>query len=416
MTANPPAKLANSSPLRFGTDCAWSLPDGDTVACITRPVLAVDDLSQAIVAALESPLGLPSLDQVMVPGDIVALAIDPLLPGIEEVVGRVALWLCEKGTEPANLKIVVAARDPQFAIDIKQGLARSFNRSQLDPNAISVELHDADDANQVSYVAANEDSDPIYVNRTLVDADIVLPLSCARHHDTLGYLGVYGIFPLLSNRQTQGEFHRLSRLDDPPANAKLKRWADEAAWWLGLMAAIQVVPAAEDSVAAVVAGLIENLEETSQALFTRLWQTDCVPSDLVIALLDGRQTQQTWREVARALRAATQYANPGGSIVVCTQLRESVGKSLRRLSDSHHSRDSIAKKLSQERTDDALPAAVVLEATRDYHVYLTSELSRGSVENLGLGVIETEDQLSHLVSQHATCTVLGSAQHRFWTQ
>src|SRR5690606_29237808 len=99
------------------------------------------------------------------------------------------------GTDPANLRIVVAARDPQFATDIKRGLEHTFERSQFDPTAISVELHDADDPNAVAYVAANEDSDPIYVNRTLVDADVVLPLSCARHQESLDYLGANSLFP-----------------------------------------------------------------------------------------------------------------------------------------------------------------------------------------------------------------------------
>lgn len=375
---------------------------------------AVGDLGPALTSALESPLGLPSLDQVIVPGDTVALAIDPLLPALPEVVGRVARWLCEKGTQPANLHLVLASRDPQLIADVESGLAECFQGSALSPAAIHIEPHDPDDPQRIAYVAANDASDPIYINRTLVDADVVIPLSCTRHAATLGYLGRYGLFPLLSNRETQGEFYRLSRLDDPAAHAKLRDWADQAAWWLGLLAAIQVVPAENDRVAAVLAGLTEELEAASQEVFSRLWRTECGTSELVIALLDGSQSQQTWREVARGLRAATRFTAPGGSIVICTQLRESVGKGLRRLSAAHRSREAIAKKLSQDSSDDALPAAVVLEATADYHVYLTSELERGTVENLGLGVIESEAQLAHLVSQHGSCTVLGSAQHRFW--
>jgi nickel-dependent lactate racemase len=415
MPAKEPTHLPNSFRLRYGFDGEWSLASDEQHANVAEPVAAAEDLPATIAAALESPRGLPSLDQVIVPGDTVALAIDPSLPALAEVVGRVARWLCEKGTEPSNLKIVLASHDPQMVREVEQGLESCFASGPFDAKQVAIEGHDPDDPQRCAYVAANEDSEPIYMNRTLVDADVVIPLVCTRHADTLDYLGPYSIFPLLSNRSTLGEFYSLSRLNDPVARGKLKLWADQAAWWLGLLAAVQVVPAEGNRVAAVLSGLNEELEVASQEAFTKLWRSDCGQSEIVIALLDGSQSQQNWREVARGLRNATRFASLGGAIVICTQLRESVGKGLRRLSDVHHSREAIAKKLSHDSSDDALPAAVVLEATADYHVYLTSELPRGVVEQMGLGVIESETQLAHLVAQHGSCTILGSAQHRFWS-
>lgn len=415
MPAKEPLHLLNSFRLRFGYDGEWSLSNEERSASVASPVAATEDLPATIFSALESPRGLPSLDQVIVPGDTVALAIDPSLPALAEVVGLVARWLCDKGTEPSNLKIVLASHDAQMVHEVEQGVTRCFANSPHAATTVTIEAHDPDDAQRSAYVAANEDSDPIYMNRTLVDADVVIPLVCTRHANTLDYLGAYGIFPLLSNRATLGAFYSLSRLNDPVAHEKLKQWADQAAWWLGLLAAVQVIPAEGNRVATVLSGLTDELEAASQEVFANLWRTDCGQSDIVIALLDGSQAQQNWREVARGLRNATRFTSLGGAIVICTQLREAVGKGLRRLSDVHHSREAIAKKLSHDSSDDALPAAVVLEATADYHVYLTSELPRGVVEQMGLGVIESESQLAHLVAQHATCTILGSAQHRYWS-
>lgn len=399
--------------LRFGSDRHWQLPNLETLASCTNDVPAVVDLPAAISGALQSPLGLPSLDQVMVPGDIVALAIDPSLPSLGTVVGLVSKWLCERGAAPSNLRVVIASSAKVLADEATAGLLRVFAASGFDPADVRVESHDADDLQANAYVAANEASDPIYMNRTLVDADVVIPIVCARHSQAFDYLGAYSLFPLLSNRETQGMFFQLSKLEEQQGHQQLTAWADQAAWWLGLLAMIQVIPAAEDRVAGVVAGLIESVEEASQELLERLWHTTLEPAELVVALLDSPNQQQNWREVMRGLRTATRFTKPGGSIVVCTQLRGEVGRAFKRLADVHDSRETIARKLDRDNSDDALPAAVLLEATGDYHVYLASGLRASTVESMGLGVIESEEQLSHLIGQHRSWAVLGSAQHRF---
>ena len=399
--------------LRFGATSHWHLAHRETLASYTSELPAVADLAETVSHALAAPLGLPSLDQAIVPGDQVTLAVDPSLPAAGLVVGLVAKWLCERGTDPGNLQVVLASGDQALLLQMQQGLSQVMEEGESSVGPIAVSLHDPDDPQQIAYVAANEDSDPIYINRTLVDADVVIPLGCTRHAQTFDYLGAYSLFPLFSNRETQGEFFRLGRLEEPQGHASLRAWADQAAWWLGLLATVQIIPASNDGVAGVLAGLMEPVEAASQQLFERLWQTDLPQSDLVVALLDSSLPQQNWREVMRCLHAAKRFTRQGGSIVVCSELHGPIGRGLRRLGDVHASREAIARKLERDSCDDALPAAVVLEATADYHVYLASELGRSVVENMGMGAIETEDQLAHLISQHPSWSVLGSAQHRF---
>jgi hypothetical protein len=399
--------------LRFGEDQHWQLPNRETLASFTTDISPVEDLPRTVAAALAGPFGLPSLEQAIVPGDRVALAVDPSLPSLGDVVGLVVTWLLERGTEPSSLVAVLAGQDPMQLQQLKWGLGNALGKLGLDGDAVAVEMHDPDDPQAVAYVAANEQSDPIYINRTLVDADVVLPVCCARHAATFDYFGAYSLFPLLSNRETQGEFFRLARLEESDAHAGLIAWADQAAWWLGLLAIIQVVPASHDGVAGVFAGLMEPVEAASQELCERLWKAELAPNELVVALVDGSPSQHSWREVMRGLRAATRFVKQGGAIVVCSELAGGGGRSLKRLSDVHASRDAIARKLERDTSDDALPAAVVLEATADYHVYLVSGLARSVVENMGMGAIDSETQLAHLIGQHQSWSILGSAQHRF---
>jgi hypothetical protein len=43
---------------------------------------------------------------------------------------------------------------------------------------------------------------------------------------------------------------------------------------------------------------------------------------------------------------------------------------------------------------------------------LVSKLRPATVESLGLGVIQEEGELQHLINQFASTLILGSAQHR----
>jgi nickel-dependent lactate racemase len=143
------------------------------------------------------------------------------------------------------------------------------------------------------------------------------------------------------------------------------------------------------------------------------WRVDEEPAQIVIALLEGRQSQQSWENLARALHTAKHLVAPGGSIVLCTDITKGPGAGLQKLRNVHNSPEAIARKLTHETADDALAAAVILDTTKNYHVYLVSHLKPETVEGLGMGVIQDAAQLEHLCQQHSSCAVLGSAQHRF---
>ncbi len=403
MTAN----ALNKTVIRFGADAQWTLP-GQLPQLNALP--AVTDIEATVFEALQSPLGLASIDQMMVPDDVVALAVDPACPQLPAVSAAVIHWLCQSGTELSNIRLVLGSPSPSLRQEVEQGLhARGL--ATEDAMGLQVISHDADDPQAVAYLAANQESMPIYINRSLVDADVVIPIACARRQGSWDYLGSYSTFPLFSDRATRGRMLSLPRLEHASEHAQLKSWADEAAWWLGLLAGIQILPAAQGQVAAVQAGLLEPLEDAMQLELSRIRSEQPLECDLVIALLDGSDAQQTWQAVARALRHATRYVAPRGAIALCTQLSEPAGKGLRRLSDAHHTREEIAAKLSKDDANDALPASVILEATGDYHVYLASNLRRDVVENLGIAVLENESQLAHLVGQVASCSVLCAAQY-----
>jgi nickel-dependent lactate racemase len=394
--------------LRFGLATHWELDfEGQLRRWDGCPLPVPADLTAQLRNALANPLDFPSIEQAIVPGDRVAILVDPLLPQMVELVSACISYLLEHGVQAEQLVVVLASHEPEDAMELRNAL------TQVAGEEIPIELHDADDQNKVAYVAANEESNPIYMNRTIVDADVVLPITCARGHSTLDYMGAYSVFPLLTDRATRGEFYSLEKLDVADEHAKLTAWADQAAWWVGLLVVVQAVPAARLGISTIIAGTPTAVESAVQPLMESGWQVTEEPTDVIVAMLEGGPSQQTWENFARVLHTARQLVARGGSIVLCTELSKRPGRGLHKLQNVHSSTDMIAKKLAHDAADDALAAAVILEATRHCHVYLISALKPESVESLGMGPIQDASQLEHLLSQHNNCTLLGAAQHRF---
>lgn len=368
---------------------------------------SVKDLSAAIQEALGKPLDFPAIELAIVPGDRVVLAIDPSMPQLPSVVAGVVGYLIERNVDPQQLTIVVAGHQPADAEAIGTSIA------QITSVQIPIELHDADDSNKVAYVAANHEAEPIYVNRTLVDAEVVIPISCARGRGSLDYLGSNTIFPRLSDRKTRGRFYSLARLEKQSEHDKLQAWADEAAWWVGLSVGVQIVPGRDGEIVGVLAGSPAALEEAAQRLMESAWKTSVAePAEVVLALIDGGRSQQTWDNVARAIHVAHKVTARGGSIIICSQLAQVPGRALRKLTDPDRSSGTLAKQLSSDASDDALAAAVILAVVSEYHIYLYSEIASETIEEFGMGAIENLGQLQHLLGQHASMLLLGSAQYR----
>lgn len=362
------------------------------------------DLSSAVEAALTGPVDFPPWDTATVAGDKVVLIADPAAPKIEEVVGLVVEWFLANSVSAENLAVVVGGSGEEAAEAI---------RARLEPLSVNidVQLHDPDDTDQLSYLAADTAADAIYLNRLVVDADVVLPIGCARSNSALDGLGSFGIFPILSDRDTRAKFYRLDQLRTDFGRAELRDTASQAAWWLGAMAGMLILPSGEGQVAGIASGSFESLAETSQKHFGQEWQAADELSDLVIALVDGDSAEQSWLSVSRAIFRAARNAKPGGSIVVCTELSDLPGKTLRRLGSHSKSQSVIEKQIRKSREEDAIAAAVLLDATEDYHVYLASRLRRDTVERLRMGVIESEDQLQRLAGSLPSCAIISSAQH-----
>ena len=376
------------------------------------------DISSAIANACSNPIDFPPLDQAIVAGDRVALAVDPTTPNLVEVVCGCAAWICEQGTEPTNLSIVIASNDNSLLEAIRSGLPEKLADIELGlhdvVDRIEQDEEEEGEHKHVAYLAANEAGEPVYVNRQLVDADVVIPISTARSQDeAVDYFGEFSLFPLLSDQRTTAQFHDLDRLFNQKKHQVLNEWASLAATSLGAFAGLSVIPAnclqsSSRQAHKILAGQLTELESTVQAELAKTHAKES-SSDLVILLMQTNGTCH-WHDIGRGLHEAARRLKPGGSVVVCSNLRQRPGPQLKRLSSTALSSAESTKKQSIASSspilDDLLAASMIARIREDHHIYLVSELSNELVEGLGMAVLENEEQLNQLVKQVESVNII----------
>ena len=396
--------------LKYGADSSVALPldrDGLVAACGMPRQAPLDDPAAAMAAALVDPLEYPPLKMAIAPGDRIALALDADVPCAAELVAGVVASLLEAGAEPQEITLLRANEETQTP---------SQDPRRLLPPAVGQQVrlvtHDPAQRDELGYLAASTDGKPIYMNRVLWDADVVLPISCLRVASTLDYAGAFGgLFPTFTDQATQRRFRAPDNCASAKRRERRRREADEAGWWLGVSLAIQVVPGPGESVLHVLAGDVGAVYQRGQQLCQEAWYHRLPRrASLVVAGIEGAANCQSWENVGRALAAAMNIVDDGGAIAICCELATGPGAALSEVAEVQNL-DVAYRAVRRQRSPDAAAASQLLRALEKNQVYLLSRLASDVVEDLGIAPIDAVGEISRLADRHSTCAVICNAQY-----
>lgn len=359
------------------------------------------DIANACAAAIGNPLTLPPLASCLAPGDHVALAIAEGVPCVEKVVAGVLQGLTQAGVDAERVVIVCAmnADAEHLSAFLKQ-------------SAPEIVAHDPRDDQQLCFAGVTRADREIMLNRRLVEADVAIPIGCARAISEQRLESVFaGLFPAFSSAAVQTE--QWSRaMPRVGGDGRFATTADEAGWLLGSALVMQVVPSLTSGIAGVYAGPVEAVREAASIASEAFWRQ--VPQDeaeLVIATLTGDAREQTWENLSRTLAAAERHAASDAAIVLCTELCEPLDERLAEvLTDDDAER--AGQFLSQLDLPGAPIAAHLLAARERGPLYLMSQLSPEWVEDIGLAPVANERELGRLASQRPHAVLLEGAQYR----
>jgi nickel-dependent lactate racemase len=366
-----------------------------------RPPEALTDPAAAVRVALEHPHGFPALRRALTPDDRVTIVVDEQLPHLAELLVPLLEHVQSAGVSPESMTLLCPPSPSKQAwID---DLPDAFQD-------VHVEVSDPGERRRMAYLATTHKGKRLYLNRTLVDADQIVVLSGRRYDPLLGYGGAEGsLYPGLSDRETRDEMNERVNLGVPNETPwPARRAATETAWLLGAPFFVQVIEAAGDQVAHVVAGTTDTSRE-GQRLLDACWRQR-VPraADLVIAGVSGDPSRHTFAVLAAALACAARIVQPGGRIALLSRADPALGSEtdmLRQVDDPR----AVLDQLRGKHTVELAPVLWWAGAACQANINLLSELPDETVEELFATPLHQAREVQRLLDAGGSCLFLPDA-------
>ena len=408
-----------TSSLKFGASASLKLDfPADALVVDCAAPAGMDDAQTVALAqaATQSPLDFPPLRQATVPGDHIVIALGPAVPQAPDVVAAIVPELMSGGAAPEDITILCEHTSSQTAApDPRRQLPQEVR------DAVRLVTHDPAHQESLSYLAADAQGAPIYLNRLLCDADLVVPVGCLRveHSEKQNgrHPGIWNdtLYPTFSDRSTLDHLAPNGVPLSVGQSAHRHRAVDQVAWLLGVQITAQVIPASGDSALSILAGAPEAVFREGESHCRSAWQRQ-VPqrASLVVAGIGGGKWSQTWSNVGRALEAAMRVVSDDGAIVLCTELEEPLGPALKLLAQSAD-HESIHNRLKKMRSADAPLARLLADSLDHTTIYLLSKLPEEIVSSVGFAYVADPHEISRLATHHESCVLLPDAQYAWPT-
>ncbi|MCE9606910.1 MAG: lactate racemase domain-containing protein [Planctomycetia bacterium] len=395
-----------SSLVRFGESAEFTIPlDDERLIAVCAPHAAEAITSQPIEAAtreaLANPLKYPMLTQAVVEGDKVTIALDRGVPHSAEIVRVIAEQLLAASILPADITVLQSDRTlPGERLELSNGVS------------IHIELHDPLDRGKLSYLTNTRSGRPIYLNRLVADAEMVIPVGCFRGREAWDYRGIFGgLYPTFSDADAHKRFRNAHLLDSRSEMfEKSQQEIELVGRQTGTQFTVQVVPQSGSGTPLVLAGEATAVARRGEELWNDTWNCE-VPrtADLVVAALSG-EGAQSWANVGKALAMALEVVEDGGAVALCTELAEPLGPALD-LFTKQEDRDTAGDEIRKVRPADAFPALLLAEAQRRVRVYLLSKLDATTVEDLGIAPVAEAADVARLALRRKSCIIVNDAQY-----
>lgn len=385
---------------------SWSLTvrDADLLPLRepTRPT--VPDVRAAVAEALDHPVRFEAFRRALTPDDRIALVVDESLPHLPELIAGVLEYLASAGISPAAVTAVSPpGADQPWLNDLPDALAD-----------LQTEVHQPDDRPRLSYLAASKDARPIYLNRTVVDADQSIVLSGRQYDPLLGRAGAAGLlYPGLADAAAmKNVVSRLSPQTDPGGAFPTEAEAVEVAWLLGSPFFVQVIEGDGDAIAVIVCGLKDAIPAGAE-MQDAVWKSDApARADTAIVTLTGDPARHDFAALARAAACGARAVKQDGTVILLSEADPDLGPAadiLRRCDDP----PDAVKLLFQKKPADAGPAVQWAWAAGRAKLYLASEIRPTTVEEMFATPLTGPKDVQRLLDAPGTCLIVRDG-HKSW--
>lgn len=293
---------------------------------VPQPVPACADPEGELARALAAPLSTPPLHALVRRGETVVILVDDHTRATPAA--RILPLILDEFRQ-------AGVRDTDITILITHGTHRLSDeeevRAKLGEEVVRrfrVEQHHCTDESHQVYIGLTSRGTPVWVNRTVVEADRRIGIGHIGPSPYAGYSGGYKlILPGAAALDTINVNHSLVPLGfrqpgrvDIPCRLDI----DEAGKMVGLDFVVNAVLSQDEQIAQVFAGAPEAVFQEGVALARAVYEV-AVPPELEIAVTAGYPYDLDLYQAVRAVEYADAVVRPGGSILLVAACPEGIG-------------------------------------------------------------------------------------------
>lgn len=370
-------------------------------ATVLNPHVTAGDWS-----GLQQPLGLPALHECIVDGDQVTLVVDPDTPQLIELITEVVQHLTA-GTAAPSITLLLPPETASVRWDQFQEQLPLHLQEQL-----TCHIHDPAEEQQCGYLASSAGGDRIYLSTHLIDADLIVSIGTVARHPQLGFRGTNSaIFPALSDRTANRRASSGTDSSATEAQPVTRELIDEIGWLLGTQFCVQVVPSGDGKIARLFCGAADQVQQQAQQWLQEHWTWQIEePVDLAIISIPHTQSGFAWKQLGQALAALHRAVDEDARVAIIADLPASLSGSLEILRRCDEPTD-LLKPLRLDHPPDATETIQLIEALRRWKVFVLSDLSADTIEDLGGFALADGKELQRLLDSAQSSLIVPSASY-----
>ncbi len=319
--------------LPWGNDfVSVSLPDNRQVQGILQPssLPPCADPQAEVLRALAQPIEAPTIASLARPGMKVAIVIDD--NSRPTPVGQILPTVVEQ-LESAGIARSAMALVPALGLHRAMTAEEIAERSAMRLDGIETITHDCDDPERMRFVGTTSYGTPVWINRTVADADLVISIGCIEPHLIASFGGGYkNIVPGVAGRATVAHNHSLNcspatfnMVGQPIERNPMRLDLEQGARMLGPK--VWIVNAILNyckEIVRVVAGDPVAAHRAGAELSARLNGVK-VPRLADVVITDSHPMDQDFRQGVKALANTIRAARPDGVMITLVRAEEGMG-------------------------------------------------------------------------------------------
>jgi lactate racemase len=359
-----------------------------TPAAPTNPAALVDD-------ALRAPIGSPTLDEIVRPGEKVVIVTSDITryTGSEVYLPVLVERLNACGIPDEDIEILVG-------LGIHRKQTENEHRKILGPlfGRVRVVDHDCDNPAELMTIGATGDDMMVVVNRRVMEADRVIVTGTVGFHYFAGFGGGRkGLVPGVAARETCMATH-FRVLNPPEVGGRHPRAAtgmlDGNPVHAAILAAARMVEpdfllntvlSPQKGILAVFAGEMEQAHLAACELVRELYAVDLAePADLAVVSCGGQPKDINFIQAHKALDYGVGALRAGGTIILLAACPDGFGNATFFDWFRHRDPKAFETALREHYEINGQTAYSTLMKARRYRVILVSELGEEETRRMGM--------------------------------